>query len=198
LLIGVSDYPGEIQDLRFAGADAKSIKELLSSSGGIPEDHIRLLTDDGAGESKATKQNIFSAVDRYLAPRVQPGHQIIVFLAGHGVVRGLGPQAKSYLLPVDIDAQTPESLERTAIDMEELSRKLSSLKASQFTIFFDACREDPFPGRGLKGNMLTDVTARILTLTPTRLAESRTEAPTSVIFYACQIGERAYENAKLH
>src|SRR5262245_46112101 len=57
LLIGVSNYPGEIQDLRFAGADAKSIKELLSSSGGIPEDHIRLLTDDGVGESKATKQN---------------------------------------------------------------------------------------------------------------------------------------------
>src|SRR6266511_1544067 len=76
-------------------------------------------------------------------------------------------------------------------------KKLSAFKASQFTVFYDACREDPFPGRGLKGNTLTDVTARILTLTPTRLPESRTEPPTSVIFYACQIGERAYENAKL-
>ena len=197
LLIGVSDYPGEIQDLRFASADARSIKELLVSSAGVPEDHIRLLTDDGVGEAKATKQNIFAAVDQYLAPRVQPGHQIIVFLAGHGIVRGLGAQAKSYLLPADTDAQTKESLERTAIDLEELSGKLSALKASQFTVFFDACREDPFPGRGLKGNTLTDVTARILTDVSNRPLQTQSEPPTSVIFYACQIGERAYESAKL-
>jgi tetratricopeptide (TPR) repeat protein len=197
LLIGVSDYPGTIQDLKFPGADARSIKDLLISSAGFAEDHVRLLTDDGVGEARATKQNVFAAIDQYLAPRVQPGHEIIIFLAGHGVVRGIGAGAKSYYLPVDIDVQTKEALESTAIDMEELSRKLSALKASQFTVFYDACREDPFPGRGLKGNTLTDVTARILTLTPTRLAESRTEPPTSVIFYACQIGERAYENAKL-
>ncbi|HMB29268.1 MAG TPA: caspase family protein, partial [Blastocatellia bacterium] len=197
LLIGVSDYPGTIQDLKFPGADARSIKDLLISSAGFAEDHVRLLTDDGVGEARATKQNIFAAIDQYLAPRVQPGHEIIIFLAGHGIVRGIGAGAKSYYLPVDIDVQTKEALERTAIDMEELSRKLSALQASQFTVFYDACREDPFPGRGLKGNTLTDVTARILTLTPTRLAESRTEPPTSVIFYACQIGERAYENAQL-
>jgi len=197
LLIGVSDYPGTIQDLKFPGADARSIKDLLISSAGFAEDRVRLLTDDGVGEARATKQNIFAAIDQYLAPRVQPGHEIIIFLAGHGVVRGIGAEAKSYYLPVDIDVQTKEALESTAIDMEDLSRKLSALKASQFTVFYDACREDPFPGRGLKGNTLTDVTARILTLTPTRLPESRTEPPTSVIFYACQIGERAYENAKL-
>jgi tetratricopeptide (TPR) repeat protein len=197
LLIGVSDYPGTIQDLKFPGADARSIKDLLISSAGFAEDHVRLLTDDGVGEARATKQNIFAVIDQYLAPRVQPGHEIIIFLAGHGVVRGIGAEAKSYYLPVDIDVQTKEALESTAINMEELSRKLSALKASQFTVFYDACREDPFPGRGLKGNTLTDVTARILTLTPTRQPESRTEPPTSVIFYACQIGERAYENAKL-
>src|SRR6266508_2356328 len=145
LLIGVSNYPGAINDLQFPGADARSIKELLISSAGFAEDHVRLLTDDGVGEAKATKQNIFSVIDQYLAPRVQPGHEIISFLAGHGVVRGLGTEARSYYLPVDVDAQTKESLERTAVDMEELSRKLSMLKASQFTVFYDACREDPYP-----------------------------------------------------
>jgi tetratricopeptide (TPR) repeat protein len=197
LLIGVSDYPDAINDLRFPGADARSIKELLISSAGFAEDHVRLLTDDGFGEAKATKQNIFSAIDQYLAPRVQPGHEIIIFIAGHGVVRGLGTEARSYYLPVDVDAQTKESLERTAVDMEELSRKLSMLKASQFTVFYDACREDPYPGRGLKGNALTDVTARILTTVSTRLPQPRMEPPTSVIFYACQVGERAFENPRL-
>jgi tetratricopeptide (TPR) repeat protein len=197
LLIGVSNYPGAINDLQFPGADARSIKELLISSAGFAEDHVRLLTDDGVGEAKATKQNIFNVIDQYLSPRVQPGHEIIIFLAGHGVVRGLGTEARSYYLPVDVDAQTKESLERTAVDMEELSRKLSMLKASQFTVFYDACREDPYPGRGIKGNTLTDVTARILTMVSTRLPQPRMEPPTSVIFYACQVGERAFENPRL-
>jgi tetratricopeptide (TPR) repeat protein len=197
LLIGVGDYPGNTVDLKYPGADASSIKDLLISSAGFPEDHVRLLTDNGAGESRATKQNIFAAIDQYLAPRVQSGHEIIIFLAGHGIVDGVGTQAKSYFLSVDTDIQSKETVARTAIDMEELTRKVSALKASQFTIFYDACREDPSPGRGFKGNPLTDVTARILTLAPTRMQQPRTEAATSVVFYACQIGERAFESQQL-
>src|SRR5688572_24390189 len=197
LLIGVGDYPGNTVDLKYPGPDASSIKELLVSSAGFPEDHVRLLTDNGVGESRATKQNIFDTIDQYLAPRVQPGHEIIIFLAGHGIVNGVGTEAKSYFLPVDTDIQSKETVARTAVDMEELISKLSSLKASQFTLFYDACREDPSPGRGFKGNQLTDVTARILTLAPTGAQQQRTDAPTSVVFYACQIGERAFESSQL-
>jgi tetratricopeptide (TPR) repeat protein/uncharacterized caspase-like protein len=197
LLIGVGDYPGTTVDLKYPGADARSIKDLLVSSAGFAEDHVRLLTDDGVGESRATKQNIFSTIDQYLGPRVQSGHEIIIFLAGHGIVDGVGTQARSYFLSVDTDIQSKETVARTAIDMEELTRKVSALKASQFTIFYDACREDPSPGRGFKGNPLTDVTARILTLAPTRVQQVRTETATSVVFYACQIGERAFESQQL-
>src|SRR5262245_23151689 len=197
LLIGVGDYPGNTVDLKYPGADARSIKDLLISSAGFAENHVRLLTDDGAGEARATKQNVFDAIDQYLAPRVQPGHEIIIFLAGHGIVDGVGAQAKSYFLSVDTDIQSKETVARTAIDMEELISKLSALKASQFTLFYDACREDPSPGRGFKGNPLTDVTARILTLTPTRIQQPRPEPATSVVFYACQIGERAFESQQL-
>jgi uncharacterized caspase-like protein/tetratricopeptide (TPR) repeat protein len=197
LLIGVGDYPGSTVDLKYPGADARSIKDLLISSAGFAEDHVRLLTDDGAGEARATKQNVYAAIDQYLAPRVQSGHEIIIFLAGHGIVDGVGTQAKSYFLSVDTDIQNKEAVARTAIDMEELTRKVAGLKASQFTIFYDACREDPSPGRGFKGNPLTDVTARILTLAPTRIQQPRLDAPTSVVFYACQIGERAFESPQL-
>ncbi|HEU0185269.1 MAG TPA: caspase family protein [Blastocatellia bacterium] len=200
LLIGVGDYSGFTVDLKYPGADARSIKDLLISSAGFAEDHVRLLTDDGVGEARATKQNVYATVDQYLAPRVQSGHEIIIFLAGHGIVDGVGTQAKSYFLPVDTDIQNKETVARTAIDMEELTRKVAGLKASQFTIFYDACREDPSPGRGFKGNPLTDVTARILTLAPTRIRQSgaaRVDAPTSVVFYACQVGERAFESPQL-
>lgn len=197
LLIGVSDYPGDIQDLRFARNDARAVKDLLLSAGGVREDHIRLLTDDGAGEAKATKQNIFAAVDQYLAPRVRHGDQVIVFLAGHGIVRGLGAQARCYFLPADVDAQSKDSTERTGIEIEELARKVGALKASQFTIFVDTCREDPFPGRGIKGNTMTDVMSRGLRVTAGPAQTARVEPPTSVIFYSCQIGERAYEDPTL-
>lgn len=199
LLVGVNDYPGEIQDLRFARNDARSIKEMLVSSAGFAEDHIKLLTDDGVGEARATKANIFAAIDQFLATRVQPGHQVLVFFAGHGIAQGYSSEARSYFLPVDIEAQTKESLTRTAIDLEDMARKLSNLKASQFTVFIDACREDPFPGRGLKGNTMTDVMARGLRIVRLNNAPQAPNVlpPTSVVFYSCRIGERAYENPEL-
>ncbi|HST20785.1 MAG TPA: caspase family protein [Blastocatellia bacterium] len=196
LLVGISDYPGQIQKLGFPRNDARAIKDLLIKSAGFREDHIRLLTDDGQGDAKATKQNILAAVDSF-APRVEAGHQMIVFLAGHGIVRGLGAQAKGFFLPVDVDAQSKDALERTGLDLEELSRRLSNLKASQFTIFIDACREDPFPGRGIKGNTMTDVMARGLRVAPPDSRPAGTEPPTAITFYACQVGERAYEDPKL-
>jgi tetratricopeptide (TPR) repeat protein len=197
LIVGVSQYPGQIQSLTFPRNDARAIKDMLVTQARFREDHIRLLTDDGQGDAKATKQNIFAAIDQYLAGRVQPNHQVIVFLAGHGIVRGLGAQAKSYFLPVDVDAQTKESLERTGLDLEELGRKLGALKASQFTMFVDACREDPFPGRGIKGNTMTDVMTRSLRVSPKEAPPSGSTMPTSIVFYACQVGERAYEDPKL-
>ncbi len=197
LVVGISKYPGQIQSLSFARDDARAIKHLLVTDAGFAEDHIRLLTDEGAGEAKATRQNILAAVDSYLAPRVQPGHEVIVFFAGHGIAQGLGRQAKSYLLPADVDAQSKESLERTAVDLEDLARRLSTLKASQFTIFIDACREDPFPGRGIKGNTMTDVMSRGLRITRGSSTAAEAAPATSIIFYACRVGERAYEDAEL-
>jgi tetratricopeptide (TPR) repeat protein len=195
LLVGISNYPGQIQKLTYASKDARAINDLLTSAARLPADHVRLLTDDGQGAALATKQNILAAIDN-LAGRVQPNHQVIVFLAGHGIARGLGAQAKSYFLPADVDASSKESLERTGLDLEELSRRLGNLKASQFTIFMDACREDPFPGRGIKGNTMTDVMARGLRVTPSA-SQANATPPTSVVFYACQVGERAYEDPKL-
>jgi tetratricopeptide (TPR) repeat protein len=120
-----------------------------------------------------------------------------VFLAGHGIAHGLGQGAKSYFLPVDVDAQSKESLERSAVDLEDLGHKLSALKATQFSIFIDACREDPFPGRGIKGNTMTDVMSRGLRITPGPARSPDSAPPTAIVFYACQVGERAYEDPQL-
>src|SRR6185437_16202096 len=82
-------------------------------------------------------------------------------------------------------------------DLEDLARRLSALKASQFTIFIDACREDPFPGRGIKGNTMTDVMSRGLRITRSGSTAAEAAPVTSIVFYACQVGERAYEDPEL-
>src|SRR5215212_9220081 len=47
LIVGISQYPGEIQSLTFPRNDARAVKDLLVAQARFREDHIRLLTDDG-------------------------------------------------------------------------------------------------------------------------------------------------------
>ena len=191
LLIGVSKYQSNfISSLRFPAADATGISDALQDPqlGNLPADHVRLLTDD-----KATAANIVGAVDNFLKPNVKAGDRIIVFLAGHGVAKGVGAAAKSYLLATDTNGLTTPELDASAVSLQVLAAKLGQLSASQFVLFIDACREDPTPGRGIKGNQLSDVLSRGLQITPQDTAQ-----PTTIVtFFACAVGQRAYEDPKL-
>jgi tetratricopeptide (TPR) repeat protein len=63
-------------------------------------------------------------------------------------------------------------------------------------IFLDACRNDPFRGKGLKPNLMTDVMARDLRLVA-RGEARRPEPPTAVLVYSCQVGEQSFEDPDL-
>ena len=191
LLIGVSKYQSNfISSLRFPAADATGISDALQNPqlGALPADHVRLLTDE-----QATASNIIGAVDDFLKPKVQAGDSVIVFMAGHGVAKGVGASAKSYLLSTNTSGLTTPALEASAVSLQVLAAKLGQLPAAQFVLFVDACREDPTPGRGIKGNQLSDVLSRGLQITP-----QNTQQPATVVtFFACAVGQRAYEDPKL-
>lgn len=191
LLVGVSKYQNPlIVSLRFPASDATAIRDALVDPqlGGLPAGNVRLLTDD-----QATTANIFGAVDGFLKPNVKPGDQVILFLAGHGVAKGVGLEAKSFFLSTNIRGITTPMLEASAVDLKLLSEKLSELPAAKFAVFVDACREDPTPGRALKGNMMSDVMSRGLQIVP-RGPGHPAEAAT---FFACSIGQRAFEDPSL-
>src|SRR6266852_2705085 len=100
LLVGISQYESpQIASLRFPAADAAGIRKALVDPqlGGVPEDHVQLLVDD-----QATAANIMGAVTRFLKPHVKPGDHVLIFLAGHGVAKGVGPGARSFLLPTAV------------------------------------------------------------------------------------------------
>ncbi len=187
LLVGVSKYQtAHIGSLRFPADDATALRDALVDPqlGNIARDHVRLLVD-----GDATRANILDAVDNFLKPHVQPGDHVLLFLAGHGVTKGVNVTAKGFLLPTDVQGTTTAALEEFAIDFTQLSSRLSALPASQFIVFVDACREDPTPGRGLKANTLSDILSRGI--------EINSPTASSVTFFACSIGQRAFEDPAL-
>lgn len=191
LLVGVSKYQTpQIASLKFPATDATGIRDALVDPqiGALPADQVRVLADD-----QATRDNILGAVDSFLKPNVKPGDQVIVFLAGHGVAKGVGTAAKSYLLPTDVKGLTTTALESSAVDLRQLSSRLGELPASQFVLFVDACREDPTPGRGVKGNVMSDILSRGIQVVP----KDTTQPATSATFFACAVGQRAFEDPEL-
>lgn len=188
LLVGVSQYNNDqISGLNFPAKDAAGLKEALldPTIGGLKPDQLLLLTNE-----KATRANIQDGVNNFLKKNVKPGDKVIVFLAGHGVAKGVGLDAKSYLLPTDVKGLTTQALQNSAVDLQALAIDLGELPASQFVVFVDACREDPTPGRGLKANAMSDVLSRGMQVVP------QDEKSESATFFACSVGQRAYEDAK--
>lgn len=186
LLVGVSRYQSpQIGALRFPAIDVSSVRDALVDPriGGLKTSQVLLLTDENA-----TRAKILGAVDTFLRPNVQKGDKVIVFLAGHGIAKGAGLSSKSFLLPNDAKGLTLPALETSAVPLRQLSEDLASLPASQFAVFVDACREDPTPGRGVKGNSLSDVLSRSVAVVPSEPGAQ------SATFFACSIGQRAFED----
>jgi uncharacterized caspase-like protein len=88
LLVGVSDYQNPaITDLKYAAADATGLHKALTDPtlGNLPASQVKMLVD-----SEATTANIMGAVETFLKPNVKAGDKVLVFLAGHGVAKGVG------------------------------------------------------------------------------------------------------------
>lgn len=188
LLVGVSQYQtDQISSLRYPSKDAKGLHDALVDPkvGGLPDAQVKLIAD-----ADATRDKINGAVGEFLRPNVKKGDKVLVFLAGHGIAKGVGLNAKSYFLPTDVKGLTSAALDSSAVSLRALANDLATLPASQFVVFVDACREDPTPGRGVKGNSLSDVLARGITVVP---QDSEAQSAT---FFACSVGQRAFEDDK--
>ncbi len=79
-----------------------------------------------------------------LVNSITGGDQVVVFFAGHGVQIKSG----SYLLPIDIEANTESEIEKTAYGLNDLSEKLSEAKAAFTLVVIDACRDNPMKSNG--------------------------------------------------
>lgn len=142
LVIGVDSYEN-VTRLKNARADAESMAAALTRAGY----EVQLRTD--------RKLKDLQADLRDFRARIRGGDEVILFFSGHGVQLG----GTNYLLPADVGSESEDQVRDEAV---ALSRALEDLRAQKprFTLaIIDACRDNPFAGKGraIGGRGLTGV-----------------------------------------
>jgi len=135
LVIGIANYQ-QINKLPPAVLkDARDIHDLLIDPQhcGYPPEHVGLLLD-GQATGAAVRQALGD-----LAARSDPDSTVFFYLSSHGGRVASGPHAGEYLLPVDTDYTSGESLAETAISGAEFTEALRAVPAHKVVAVFDCC-----------------------------------------------------------
>lgn len=132
VVLGVERYD-RLPGVSFAARDAAVFREYAVKMFGVRDDPEHLYYALDGDVSGTALRKLFGA-DGWLARRVTPQTDVIVYWAGHG-----GPDLKSrapFLLPADADANYPA---QTGYALRELYERLAALNAGSVTVFLDAC-----------------------------------------------------------
>ncbi|MCC5876956.1 MAG: caspase family protein [Candidatus Sumerlaeia bacterium] len=139
LLVGVSEYEDETQNLAFAAKDARDFAEVLQAQeGGLyREVEIKVLTDE-----EATRGAILDGMD-WLMRETTQRDVAIFFLAGHGEN---DTNNVFYFLPHDADL---ERMRSTCVRMPDIRETLSFI-AGKVLFFVDTCHSGSALGPGVR------------------------------------------------
>jgi tetratricopeptide (TPR) repeat protein len=132
VVIGISKYKNlsQEQQLRFAERDAQAIHTVLASveGGNFKAENVHTLLNE-----KATLASIRHEIDEWLPSKAKPDDRVLIYFAGHGLIRG----GKGYLAPFDVD---PGDVAHTAYAMDELGLMAASKIGAKYKILLtDAC-----------------------------------------------------------
>jgi hypothetical protein len=131
LIIGNDSYKF-VQPLLNAREDAKAMADGLKKAGY----QITLLLDQD--------ERSFKAAIRTFRSRIEPGDEVALFFAGHGVQLG----NVNYLVPLDVAGESEDQLRDEAIPLQRLLDDMSEKKAKFTLAMIDACRDNPFRSNG--------------------------------------------------
>lgn len=169
LIIANENYKHEVK-VPYASNDGSIFKEYCHKTLGLPEEHIKLITDASYNDIRFglnwLKQ--ITSTDKQA--------KVIFYYAGHGIPDET--QKGAYLLPIDGYASDVV----TGYSLNELYKNLEALSAQATTVFLDAC----FSGTKREGHMLASARGVALKVDY--------NAPTSqmVVISASQGDETAY------
>lgn len=144
LVIG-NDLYTDVPRLNNAVSDAEAMAKSLENVGYKVYKHINL-------PEKKFRQAI-----REFKQQVSGGDEVLVFYAGHGVQLGNA----NYLLPVDIRGDGEDQVRDEAVLLQKILDDLEEKKTKFSLAVIDACRDNPFKGKGraIGGRGLAPTTA---------------------------------------
>jgi hypothetical protein len=132
LVVGIGRYR-DASAAEGARWDAEQFEQVLKSTLGLKDEHIRIALDD-----RATKGDIEKHLG-WLQSSVSAGGRVYFYFAGHGAPDpGSGV---SYLLPYDGD---PQAVDRTALKLSTVIEALQATHAKDVLAVVDSC----FSGAG--------------------------------------------------
>lgn len=132
LVVGVENYR-DLPSPNGAATDAKRMAKLFENAFGVPNDQIRVLTDQ-----EATRSDIQANLD-WIRDNVSDNGRIYFYFGGHGAPK---PEDEtSYLLPYEASR---DNLSYTGLPIEGLVVSLRNSPAREVVAFVDAC----FSGQG--------------------------------------------------
>lgn len=131
LIIGNDSYKF-VQPLLNAREDAKAMADGLKKAGY----QITLLLDQD--------ERSFKSAIRTFRSRIEPGDEVALFFAGHGVQLG----NVNYLIPLDVAGESEDQLRDEAIPLQRLLDDMTERKAKFTLAMIDACRDNPFKSNG--------------------------------------------------
>ena len=167
LVIGNSTYQN-VPALDNPRNDAKLIADTLKSVG--------FTLVGGGAQTDLDKAALDKAVQSF-SQQVQGADVALFYYAGHGVqVRGA-----NYLVPVGANPTREADVDFQMVDIAVVLRQMESAGTKLNIVILDACRNNPFGGRGLRG-------------TDSGLAQMRAPEGT-LISYATQPGNVALDGA---
>jgi len=135
LVIGIANYRHINKLPPTVLADAQAIHDLLIDPQhcGYDPDNVCLLQDEDA-----THDAIRRALND-LAARSDPDATVLIYLSSHGGRVASGSYAGEYLLPVDADYASGESLAHSAISGDAFTEALRAIPARKVVVIFDCC-----------------------------------------------------------
>jgi hypothetical protein len=131
LVIG-NDLYTHVSKLNNAAADAEAMAKSLEAVGYKVFKHLNL-------DEKKFKQAV-----RDFRQNLTGGDEVLFFYAGHGVQLGNA----NYLLPIDVQGDHEDQVKDDAILLQKVLDDLEEKKTKFALAVIDACRDNPFKGKG--------------------------------------------------
>ena len=135
LIIGIANYHHIKKLPPTVLKDAQDIYDLLiePSHCGYAANNVTLLLD-----AQATRIAITQALAA-LAQQSDEDSTVFIYISSHGGQIEFGPHAGEYLLPVDTDDASEESIAQTAISGTQFTEALRAIPARKIVVVFDCC-----------------------------------------------------------